>query len=83
MAAIHGCVSLGQPAKTFFISSERTLYGVWKTCRDLWMIETDGERESGKIVLSTGLDNGVDDKQYGVNEFESHWVSLASDFLLN
>ena len=38
--------------QSWLISSVEILDRVWKTCWEWWMIGTDGERESGKFVLS-------------------------------
>ena len=42
-----------------YISSVRTQDVVWKTCQEQWMIETDGDRESGKAMLSVQHDDGL------------------------
>ena len=48
---------LADKQEPIYISFVRTQDLVWKTCQEQWMIGTDGERESGKSVLSTQLDD--------------------------
>ena len=43
-----------------FIISTQTQDLVWKTCWEQWMIGMDGERESGRFVLSVWLDEEDD-----------------------
>ena len=44
---------------------------IWKTCRERWTIETNGERELGKSVQVAWKDDGDDDD----DEFLNHYAS--------
>ena len=57
----HRCASVGRPARTYLHQLVQTQNVVWKTCQEWWMIGTDGEKESGKSVLSVWLDEDDDE----------------------
>ena len=51
---------LADQQEFIYISSVRTQDIVWRTCLEWWMRGTDGERESGKSMLSARLDDDHD-----------------------
>ena len=48
---------LADQQELIYNSSAKTQDVVLKTCWEWWMTETDGERESGKFVLSAQCDD--------------------------
>ena len=53
----HGHTSVDQSAKLNLISSVQTLYAIYRTYQERWLIWMDGERESRESMLLALLDD--------------------------
>ena len=52
---------LAEQQELIYICSMRTQNVVWMTCRERWVIGTDGEMKSKKFLLLAWLDDDDDD----------------------